>query len=50
MENERNITPLTDLDETVEQLLPHPRLTTSFYLFLLAATLLLSVLSVFYLI
>lgn len=46
MENTRHTTPLTELDETVEHLLPHPRISSCFYIFLLAATLLLSVQSV----
>jgi len=49
MDNLRNIPPLTDLDETVEHLLPHPRISSCIYSILLAATLLLSVLSVFFL-
>jgi hypothetical protein len=49
MDKLRNISPLTDLDETVEHLLPHPRISSLFYSILLAATLLLSVLSVIFL-
>ena len=46
MDKLRNISPLTDLDETVEHLLPQPRISSCIYSFLLAATLALSVLSV----
>lgn len=46
MENLYDIPQLTDLDETVEHLLPRPRTSSCTYSFLLAASLLLSVLSV----
>ena len=46
MENTRHTTPLTDLDETVEHLLPRPRISSCFYIFLLAAAILLSIQSV----
>lgn len=51
MDNYNRIPTLTDLDETVEHLLPPPMSSSScIYSILLAATLLLSILSVFLLI
>lgn len=47
MENLCDIPQLTDLEETVEHLLPRPRTSSCIYSILLAASLLLSFLSVF---